>query len=134
MGEDYRVLAVLAKKNKAGIPARAIWIQAVISLLIVFIASFQQVMTYVSFTLSLFTFLTVLGIFIMRIREPKAERSFKVWGYPITPLVFMAISIWLLYFGFTKARVESLAGLGTALAGLIIYFIDKAAGKSKPTQ
>ncbi len=132
MGEDYSILKRLSKKNKAGIPALAIWIQAMISLIFIFTATFKQVITYVSFTLSVFTFLTVMGIFIMRIRDPKAERSFKVWGYPITPAIFLLISIWLLYYGFTTAWKESLAGLGTALIGLIVYLIDKAVRKPNP--
>jgi basic amino acid/polyamine antiporter, APA family len=130
MGEDYRILRTLARKNKSGIPALAIWIQALISIVFIFTTTFQQVITYVSFTLSFFTFLTVLGIFIMRYKDPKAERSFKVWGYPVTPIIFLLISGWLMYFGFTEAPKESLAGLGTALVGLIIYFIDKTVGKS----
>lgn len=134
MGEDYRILKFLSRKNGYGIPALAIWIQAIVSWIFIFTATFQQVITYVSFTLTVFTFLTVLGVFVMRIREPKAERSFKVWGYPVTPIIFLAISLWLIYFGFKKAPIESLAGLGTAIAGLIIYFIDKAVGKPKPTQ
>jgi APA family basic amino acid/polyamine antiporter len=129
MGEDYRILKLLSRKNKSGIPALAIWVQASVSILFIFTATFKQVITYVSFTLSVFTFLTVLGIFIMRFRDPKAERSFKVWGYPITPIIFLLISVWLLYFGFTTAPLESLAGLGTGVLGLVFYFIDKGLKK-----
>lgn len=134
MGEDYRILGWLGKKNKAGTPARAIFIQGIISLFFIFTATFDQMIAYVSFTLSLFTFFTVLGVIVMRFREPELERPFKTWGYPVVPAIFLLINGWLLYYGFMSKQEEALAGLGTALIGLVIYFIDKwmLPGRKKP--
>ena len=139
MGEDYRVLGFLGKKTKNGVPAIAIFVQCAISLFIVYKNNFRDIVNLISFTLSIFTFLTVLGLFVMRFRAPGAERPFKVWGYPVVPLIFLAISVWMMYFGlkddskdsFHGMNVVSLEGLGLSLTGLVIYFIEKLIYKTK---
>jgi APA family basic amino acid/polyamine antiporter len=134
MGEDYSIFKIMGKKNSKEIPAMAIVLQSLVSLIFIFTASFSNVITYISFSLSLFTFLTVLGLFIMRIREPNLSRPYKTFGYPIVPLLFLFICGYLLYYGFTNKTAESLWGLGTALAGLIFYVIDKYLLKKRAAQ
>jgi len=126
MGEDYRVLSLFGRKNSAGLPVMAILFQGAVALVFIYTATFNQVLTYISFTLNIFTFLTVLGLFILRFREPGARRPFSTPLYPLVPLLFLLISGWLMYFGFKMKIEESLWGLGTALSGLLVYFIDKS--------
>ena len=101
----------------------AILLQTAIALALIFTASFDKIITYTGFTLNLFTFITVLGVIIMRFRAPNAERTFKMWGYPVTPVIFLAVGAWMLYYGFKEKQLESLAGLGTVVLGLIVYFL-----------
>ena len=125
MGEDFKIFKIFSRKNKFGIPAIAIVSQCIISLAFIFTSRFDQVITYVSFTLNLFLLLTVTALIVHRKKSPEAERSFKVPFYPFTPLLFMVISCWLTYHGFKEKPYESLAGLATVLSGLIFYFADK---------
>ncbi len=125
MGEDLSVFKMLSVKNRHNVPAIAILTQSCIALLFVFTASFDQVITFIGFTLNLFTFLTVLGLMILRIREPDLPRPFKTPGYPFTPLVFLGISLWLIYFGISDKPKESLAAIAIVLTGLIIYYFGK---------
>lgn len=125
MGEDMGLLRFLARKNEAGIPWLAIITQSVIALVLVYTASFESILIYIGFTLNIFTFLTVLGLFILRTRKKQAgSNTYKAWGYPFTPIIFLGITGWILYKGFEMKPQESLIGLGTILSGLIIYFID----------
>jgi len=89
------------------------------------------VLTYLGFTLTLFTTLTVLGLFILRFTKPDLPRPFKAWGYPVTPIIFLALNLWIMYFSITTKLVESLAGLGTVLIGLIIFYISKYYSKKQ---
>jgi APA family basic amino acid/polyamine antiporter len=123
IGEDIPVFKILAKKNAKGIPATAILFQLAIVLFFVITATFESVITYLGFTLTLSSFLTVLGVFIYRLRYPEVLRPYKTWGYPITPIIFLGISIWILIFVFQGKPIESLAGLGTIALGLPVYFI-----------
>jgi APA family basic amino acid/polyamine antiporter len=68
----------------------------------------------------------VLGVFVLRWRRPELERPYRVWGYPVTPLIFLVISGWMLWHLLAEqsTRAASLLGLVTAALGLIIYFIS----------
>ncbi len=71
MGEDLPLLKKLAVRNTKGIPVFAILLQSTISLILILTASFDTVLFYIAFTLDIFTFSTVLGIFVMRSRRGK---------------------------------------------------------------
>ncbi len=87
-------------------------------------ATFQSVVNYVQFSLTLCSALTVLGVFVLRWRRPELPRPYKVWGYPFTPLIFLFISLWMLthLLADHSTRLPSLLGLGTTLLALVIYF------------
>jgi basic amino acid/polyamine antiporter, APA family len=123
MGEDIPLLRTLAFKTKKGIPVYAILLQSMITIVLILTSSFEKVLAYVGFTLSLFTFLTVLGLFILRITKPGMDRPYRTWGYPVTPIIFLALTGWTMFFVFREKPVESLFGLGTVAAGLAVYFI-----------
>ena len=124
MGEDILSMRILATRSKSGIPYLAVILQSGIALFLVFTSSFQSVLDYIGFTLNIFTFLTVLGLIILRIKEPGLTRPFKAWGYPITPGIFLLITGWILYYGLQEKQKESLIGLGTIGIGALIYLFD----------
>lgn len=125
MGEDNSLLGFLSIKNKANIPYVAIIFQSIISIVLILTSTFEQVLIYVGFTLNIFTFLTVLGLIVYRVKQPTIERPYKTWGYPVTPLVFLAVTLWILYYGLVNKPYESFIGIGTVLFGLVFYFLDR---------
>src|SRR5213079_216516 len=126
MGEDLGMLKRLSRRTASGIPANAILTQFVIVNFMLLTATFQSVVNYVQFSLTLCSALTLLGVFVLRWRRPELERPYRTWGYPLTPLVFLAISGWMLWHLLAEqsTRAPSLLGLITAAFGLIIYFIS----------
>ncbi len=126
MGEDLRAFGVLARRTRSGVPAVAILVQAAIVTVMLLTASFQTIVNYVQFSLQLCSALTVLGVFVLRWRRPNLERPFRAWGYPVTPLIFLAVSGWMLWHLLADAstRIPSLLGLATALSGLVVYFLS----------
>lgn len=133
IGEDLPALKFFARKNKRGIPVIAIAIQSSIALFFIFTSTFNWVLNYLGFILTLFASLTVLGLFILRFKNPEINRPFKTWGYPITPLIFLALNIWVLYYVVSKTPSVSYAGIVTISVGLIIYFISKSFSKNNQT-
>jgi APA family basic amino acid/polyamine antiporter len=123
IGEDIPLFKLLARKNTSGIPYIAILLQLFIVTVLILTSSFEAVITYLGFTLTLSSFITVLGVFVYRLRYPEAPRPYQTWGYPFTPLIFLAISLWMLVFILIDKPIESLTGMGTLLIGLIVYFI-----------
>lgn len=132
MGVNIRGLRFFAISNKNKVPYVAIIFQSLIALVLVITSSFESLITYVSFTLNLFTFFTVFGIFILRFKFRHIKPAYRTPLYPVTPLIFLIIILWVLVNIVRERPVESLYGLLTVLAGLAIYF---ATNKSEaPTQ
>ena len=131
IGEDYSIFRILSRKNSNGIPVIAIASQSLIALILLFSSSFDMIITYISFTLSLFTTLTVLGVFILRYQKPDLERPYRTWGYPVTPAIFLILNCWFLWFVFKGKPVASLVGLGVVALGLVVYFIAKYLSKNE---
>jgi APA family basic amino acid/polyamine antiporter len=92
-----------------------------------FSATFQSVVNYVQFALTLCSALTVFGVFVLRWKRPELHRPYHVWGYPVTPAIFLAISGWMLWHLLAEhsTRLPSLLGLATAGLGLVIYFLSR---------
>ncbi|MCB2378932.1 amino acid permease [Hymenobacter sp. BT635] len=125
MGEDLPALRSLAVVSKNGIPVRALLLQTILTLVFILTSTFEQVLLYAGFILSLFTFLTVLGLFVLRLRQPELPRPYRAWGYPITPLIFLALSGWTLLFILRDKPTESLYGLATLAVGAGVYFLGR---------
>lgn len=125
MGQDHPIFRAFATLNKNGVPTRAIITQSALSVLFIISSTFSQVIIYISFTLNLFTFLTVLAGFIFRLQGRLPEDSFRAPLFPLSHLIFLAISGWLLIYGFRANPTESLWGLGTALTGVAVWFISR---------
>ncbi|MGH8093117.1 MAG: APC family permease [Chthoniobacterales bacterium] len=124
MGEDLPALSWLAGRNARGIPVRATLVQFAIVNLLILVTTFQKVVNYVQFSLTFFSALTVLGVFILRWRRPDLPRPYRTWGYPITPAIFLVVSCWMLWHMLedSSTRGPSLWGLATAGLGLILYY------------
>jgi APA family basic amino acid/polyamine antiporter len=124
MGEDVKLLTPLGKKSAAGVPWIAMIVQTLIVLGLLHSGKFEKVLTYVQFSLTLSSFLTVLGVIVLRFTKPDLPRPYRAWGYPLTPLIFMVVSLWMMWHILRSNPVESLAGLGTILLGLIAFLIS----------
>ena len=125
MGEDHNFIHFLSKKNLRGIPLNAFWLQLGISLVFIFSSSFEQVLMYAGISLILTTTLTVASLFVLRFREPDLERPYLVWGYPLTPLIFLVVNAWILFYTFRERPLESLVGVGIILFSISIYYISR---------
>ena len=125
MGEDHNFIHFLSKKNRHDIPINAFWLQLGISLLFIFSSSFEQVLMYAGISLILTTGLTVASLFVLRFREPDLERPYLVWGYPLTPLIFLVVNAWILFYTFRERPLESLVGVGIILFSISIYYISR---------
>lgn len=128
MGEDLPMLSVLARTNKNNVPYAAVITQSCITVLLIISAQFESVLTFVGFSLSIFTFLTVSSVFILRAKKIP-NTGYKTWGYPVTPILFLLLNAFTIYFVFKQKPTESLLGLLNVAVGGLIYFIGKQLSK-----
>jgi basic amino acid/polyamine antiporter, APA family len=92
------------------------------SVLLLLGGNFRQLFSLAIFAEWLFYMITSSTIFVFRRREPDAARPYRVWGYPVVPILFVLASSVLLYYTFTDNLVNSIFGLLVILAGIPIFF------------
>jgi len=122
MGEDHWLLRFLGRKNAEGVPANAVLVQLLIVNLLLLTRSFELVVIYIQFALLLCSLLTVIGVVVLRMARPEIARPYRVWLYPIPPIIFAAITVWMMVYLLRSKTTESIAGLATAIAGFLLYF------------
>src|SRR5262249_41098022 len=125
MGEDHWLLRFLGRKNAEGIPANAVIVQLLIVNVLLLTRSFELVVVYIQFALLLCSLLTVVGVIVLRVTRPNISRPYHVWFYPMPPIIFAAITIWMMIYLLLFKTTESVAGLVTAMAGLLLYFCTR---------
>jgi APA family basic amino acid/polyamine antiporter len=123
MGRDYPALKVLSIRRAGGGPIVAIALQTGLAAVMMVTSSFDALMKYVGLTLALFAAATVLGVIVLRRFEPDLPRPYRTWGYPATPLLFLALEIWMIVFTVRDTPLTAAVAAGTVLGGLILYAI-----------
>ena len=121
MGEDAPALRWLATTNDNGVPINSVLFQMALALAFIYTSTFEQVLIYAGFTLTVSMMLTVAGVFVLRRTRPEVDRPYTTWGYPATPLIFLALNAWVLVYVFIDRPVESLVGLGVIGTGALLY-------------
>jgi len=84
------------------------------------------VLDTIQFSLTLCSFLAVLGVIVLRWNAPGLARPYRTWGYPVTPLVYLAVTAFMMYHLLIERPLQSFAGLGIMLAGLAIYALSQS--------
>jgi APA family basic amino acid/polyamine antiporter len=123
MGEDIPALRVFSKRSVSGAPAYAILFQLAVANLLLFTRSFEAVLDFIQFALLFCSFFTVAGVIKLRITDPDLPRPYRAWGYPLTPLVFLLVTAFMMYYLLTERPIQSLSGMLVMLAGLLIYAV-----------
>jgi APA family basic amino acid/polyamine antiporter len=128
MSSDGLFFKQAKKLNQFNVPSVAMWIQGIWASILCLSGKYGDLLVYSTFASLLFYILTILGIFILRKKEPNTERPYKAFGYPFIPalyiLITLAICIDLLIYDLRNAGM----GLLIVLLGIPIYFI---VGKKK---
>jgi APA family basic amino acid/polyamine antiporter len=123
MGEDIPALRVFARHSSSGAPAYAILFQLAVATLMLFTRSFEAVLDFIQFALLFCSFFTVLGVIKLRITRPDLPRPYRAWGYPITPVVFLLVTGFMMYYLLTDRPLQSALGTLIMLSGLLIYAV-----------
>ena len=126
VGQDIRTFRFLAKSNADGMPTTAVLVQSGLALLFVITATFDQVLVFAGFTLALNSLFAVLGLFVLRWRQPELARPFRVPLFPFLPLIYLALTIWTLAFVAMERPQEVAVSLGLIVTGVIIYGLSRS--------
>ncbi|MGB2843258.1 MAG: amino acid permease, partial [Candidatus Aminicenantaceae bacterium] len=103
-------------------PHRALVIQAVWSSILVMTGTYQKLFIRVVYTEWIFFALMAIGLFVFR-RRSNIVRSYKIWGYPVIPAIFIVFSFLIVANQIISDPRESLFGLSLVLVGWPVYFL-----------
>ncbi len=126
LGKDYSAFSWLARSKADGAPWSASVVQGLVTTLILLTGRVDQIQQYAGFTLTLFAALAISCVIVLRIRKPNARRPFRAWGYPATPLVFLALSLWMMFWAFRGRPWESTFGIATVITGGLLFRLISA--------
>lgn len=128
LGRDFRLFAPLGKWNaRTSAPVNALMVQGIVALALIGLGAFTRdgFQSMVDFTAPVFWFFFLaigVALFVLRAREPKAARPFRVPLYPLTPLIFCGSCAYLLYSSLAYTGFGAMAGVAILLLGMLFFF------------
>ena len=123
MGKDHALFARLGTVHPSfHTPARALGVNAGIAILLVCTKTFDQIMTYSTVVISVFYVMAVVGLIILRRREPTRLRPYRAWGYPLTPILFCVTMAGFILNACLKEPAEAAFGFVLLLLGVPLYW------------
>lgn len=112
--------------NRNNVPAKALWMQAAWSSVLCLSGSYGDLLNYCTFASLLFYIITVLGVIILRVREPNEQRPYKAWAYPISTVVYLlfagVVAVGILI---SKFKIAATGIAIVALGWPIYYFFQR---------
>jgi APA family basic amino acid/polyamine antiporter len=124
-GYFFKSIAKINPKTK--VPSLAILLQAGISIIMVLSGTFDQILTYLGFSLGIFPILAVAGVFKLRLQN---KSKIKLKGYPYVHILFIVSSLLILILSYSERPVESSIALATVIIGIPFFYLLKSKGKN----
>jgi APA family basic amino acid/polyamine antiporter len=119
MARDGFFPRALSRLNDRHVPSRAVALQAGLAAVLPLVTNLDKLLYYIGFTLNIFAALTVVSLF--RLRRENLARVKVCIGYPVTPIVFLAFTLWMTIWSIQSEPKAALAGLATLVIGFILY-------------
>ena len=89
-------------------------------------STFDAILVFSGFILALNSFAAVAGVYVLRWREPDRKRPYRAFGYPLTPMIYLALTAWTLVFLAQDRLAEVLAAVAVITAGAVLYLVSRS--------
>ena len=129
MAKDGLFFRKTGELNKNAVPEYALWLQALVACILCLSGRYGDLLTMVSFVVVIFYVLTIIGIFVLRKKQPDIERPYKAFGYPVLPVIYILLATAFCIGLVWTSPKYSLWGLAIALIGLPLYYVAIATRK-----
>jgi APA family basic amino acid/polyamine antiporter len=134
MAKEGLFFKTAATLNKESVPAGAIWIQGIWASVLVLSGTFDQLTDMIIFSIFIFYGLTTAGLLILRKRMPDAPRPYKVWGYPVVPIIVILFCTALFINTILERPREAGIGMALMLSGIPFYFWFRRKNKTNTVE
>jgi APA family basic amino acid/polyamine antiporter len=123
MAADKLFFRQAGRLNERAVPGSGLWIQFAWASLLCLSGSYSQLLDYVVFAVLLFYVLTIVAIFILRIRKPDAERPYRAFGYPFIPALYILMASTIMIILLIYKPAFTWPGLIIVIIGIPVYFV-----------
>ena len=130
MAKDGLFFKKVGSLNNKGVPAFALIIQGVWSILLCLSGTYNNLLDYVIFAVLLFFTLTILAIFVLRKKRPDIERPYKAFGYPVIPAIYIMTTVTIMVILLIYKPNYTFPGLAIVLLGIPVFFLWKKYNKN----
>jgi APA family basic amino acid/polyamine antiporter len=131
MANDGLFFKKTANLNKHAVPEFGLWLQCLVASALCLSGKYGDLLDMISFVVVIFYVLTILGIYILRVKRPEAERPYKAFGYPFLPALYIVLGISFCILLIIFKPNFTWPGLIIVLTGVPIYYMWKALDKNK---
>jgi APA family basic amino acid/polyamine antiporter len=131
MAKDGLFFRKVGEINKKGVPGFAIVIQGIWSILLCLSGTYGNLLDYVIFAVLIFFTLTILAIFILRVKRPDIPRPYKAFGYPVIPSIYILTTVTIMVILLIYKPDYTFPGLGIVILGIPIFFLWKKYNKNR---
>lgn len=128
MAKDKLFFRKAGELNHHDVPAKALWVQCFWACMLCISGQYGTLLTYATFASLIFYILTIYGIFILRKKEPDAERPYRAFGYPVVPILYIIVTLLICVALLVYDTKSTGAGLVIVALGVPVYylFLNKA--------
>jgi APA family basic amino acid/polyamine antiporter len=131
MAKDGLFFKRVGSLNSKGVPAFALIVQGVWSVLLCLSGTYGNLLDYVIFAVLLFFTLTILAIFILRKKRPDIPRPYKAFGYPIIPALYIITTFVIMVILLLYKPNYTFPGLGIVLLGIPVFYLWRRFSKNQ---
>jgi len=125
MAKDGLFFKKAGEINKFGVPGFAITVQGIWSVLLCLSGTYSNLLDYVIFAALIFFTLTILSIFILRVKRPDIPRPYKAFGYHVIPAIYILTAITIMIILLIYKSKYTFPGLIIVLLGIPVYYLWK---------
>ena len=123
MAKDGLFFKQATELNVNQVPAKALWVQCIWACVLCVSGKFGDLLTYATFASLLFYILTIMGVFILRKKEPNADRPYKAFGYPVVPAIYIIITVGICLTLLIYDTFNTGLGLFIVMLGIPVYYL-----------
>jgi APA family basic amino acid/polyamine antiporter len=133
MAKDGLFFKKTGELNKYDVPQFGLWIQCLVASILCLSGKYGDLLDMISFVVVIFYILTIWGIYILRKRNPGAERPYKAFGYPVLPAIYIIMGLAFCTLLILYKGQYAWGGLAIVLIGIPIYFLTQYNAKKQDT-
>jgi APA family basic amino acid/polyamine antiporter len=125
MAHDNLFFRNASRLNHKGVPSTGLWLQAFWCIVLCLSGTYGQLLDYVIFAVLIFFTLTIMAIFVLRIKWPEKERPYKAFGYPVIPAIYIILCLTVDVILLICKPKFTWPGMIIVLSGIPVYFVWK---------